>query len=178
MKRFLILLICFSCSERIVVRRDFDKSVEIHRSSTYSWLEKKQMEDRNNPLVYNELNDKRVKQAVDEQLLAKGYQLKPEGSELIVHYHIVIDDKTAVYTDPYGYYYNNYWMMRRTDVYRYREGTLIIDFMDSRNCELIWRGWATSILQDDEVSEAKIREAVQKIFQQFPESAVREAATE
>lgn len=180
MKYATIIVICFitACSNEIQVHRDFDRSTEIHRRTTYSWLDKKEIESRNNPLVYNELNDKRIKNAVDVQLEKKGYRFKSEGSELIVHYHIVIDNKTAIYTDPQGYYYNNYWSMKRVDVYRYREGTLIIDFMDSRNCELIWRGWATSIMDNDEISETRIRHAIEKIFEQFPVSVSKEMATE
>jgi hypothetical protein len=178
MKKVILILVCFSCSNEIIVHTDFDREVEIHRNSTYTWLDDKNIEARNNPFFYNELNDKRVKAAVSKQLTGKGYTFSGTGAELIVHYHIVIENRTAIQTDPYGYNYGLYWTRKEIDTYRYREGTLIIDFMDSRNCNLIWRGTATSILNNEEqITEATIDAAVSKIFASFPASAGKETLT-
>jgi hypothetical protein len=177
-KKILIVLICVSCAPEIVVHTDFDRSIEIHRNTSYAWLNKTGIESRNNPAYMNELTDKRVKTAVDRELSVKGYTRSGDAAQLIVHYHIMIENRTTVATDPYGYHYGSYWMRKRTDVFRYREGTLIIDFMDSRNCNLIWRGSATSVLdEDDMITEKTVNEAIAKIFKAFPFSAAREAVT-
>ncbi|HWA33528.1 MAG TPA: DUF4136 domain-containing protein [Cyclobacteriaceae bacterium] len=178
-KLILLTLVCFSCSRELIVRTDFDKSFEIHRNSTYSWLDNKNIEIRNNPLYYNELNDKRIKDAVNLELSNKGYTLTDNAAELIVHYHIVVENRTAIQTDPYGYNYGIYWTRGQTDVYRYREGTLAIDFMDARNRNLIWRGSATSIIDDDDqITEETINKAVAKIFMSFPVSVKKEIVTQ
>jgi hypothetical protein len=178
MKKILLVLVCVSCSNEIIVHTDFDRSVEIHRNSTYTWLDNKNIESRNNPFYYNELNDKRVKAAVDRELLSKGYLLSEKPAQLIVHYHIVIENRTSIQTDPYGYNYGLYWTRKQTDVYRYREGTLIVDFMDARNCDLIWRGSATSILDQEElITEGTINEGVAKIFKSFPASVSQDIIT-
>src|SRR5205085_5217906 len=141
MKKLLLVLIFASCSSGITVHTDFDKSIEIHRRTNYGWLNQKELESRNNPLVYNELIDKRIKTAVNAGLAAKGYKLDVSQPEFLVHYHITIEEKAQkVETEPFGYSYGEFWTRNQTDVRRYEEGTLIVDFMDAGECELVWRG--------------------------------------
>ncbi|HZY82570.1 MAG TPA: DUF4136 domain-containing protein [Cyclobacteriaceae bacterium] len=173
----LVLIALFaSCSNNIIVHTDFDRSVEIHRLTNYSWLGNKNIELRNNPLYINELTDKRIKDAVGRELAEKGYVFSEQAAQVIVHYHIVIEDKAAVRTEPYGYFYTPYWMSNGAETVRYQEGTLIVDFMDTRNCNLIWRGWAVSVLDEQKlITEDLINRAVSEIFRKFPTSAVKEA---
>jgi hypothetical protein len=150
-------LLIVSCSNEIRVK-------------TYSWLPVKEIESKNNPLVYNELTDKRIKKAVDMQLQIKGIQFTTDNPDLRVHYHIIVDNRSAVRPAAYGYYYSPYWMRNQYDVYQYREGTLIIDLMDAKNSNLVWRGWGTEVLDtnDIDLTEAVINDAVFKILKRFP----------
>jgi Domain of unknown function (DUF4136) len=165
------LILMARCSNQITVKSDYDKDVNLSLYKTYAWLPAKEIESKTNPLVYNELTDKRIKQAVETQLQNKGIQLAT-NPDLRVHYHIIIDNKTAVSPSAYGYNYGPYWVRNRADVFQYREGTLIIDLMDSKNKNLIWRGWGVSVLGDNSVSltEEEINDAVIKILKEFPPS--------
>jgi hypothetical protein len=165
------VLLTASCSNQIAVKSDYDKDVDLSLYQTYAWLPNKEIESKNNPLVYNELTDKRIKQAVETQLQNKGIQ-RATIPDLHVHYHIIIENKSAVRPATYGYNYSNYWMRNQVDVLQYREGTLIIDLMDSKNKNLIWRGWGVSVLGDSSVSltEEEINDAVSKILKEFPPS--------
>lgn len=163
----LLILLLASCSEQIIVRTDQDKSIKIASYNSFAWLDKKGIEERNNPLYYNELNDKRIREAVTEQLIGKGYARATESPKLKVHFHIVIEDKTQIRSDAYS----PYWIKTERDVYTYREGTLIIDLMDAQNEMLLWRGWAVSALSDaDQMSDELIRNAVAKIFSKLPQA--------
>ena len=178
MKKLLLsFALLIGCSPEIVVRTDFDKSIEIHRRTAYSWLDREGIEARNSPLIYNELNDKRIKTAANQGLQKLGYILDPREPEFLVHYHILMEEKAQVVEiEPYGYSYGSFWRNREIDVRRYKEGTLILDFMDAQNCELIWRGSATSILFDEKViTEELISDAVSAILARFPMSAKMEA---
>lgn len=92
-----------------------------------------------------------------------------------MHYHIIIDDQSVVTTEPLGYFYGRYWMRTRTHVYPYREGTLIIDLMNPKTNNLVWRGWATVELGmiTREQTEEITNRVVAKIFRRFPASASR-----
>ncbi len=159
------------CSNQITVKSDYDKDVNLSLYKTYAWLPIKEIESTTNPLVYNELTDKRIRKAVETQLQNKGIQ-RAAKPDLRVHYHIIIDNKSTVRPAMYGYNYSNYWMRNQADVFQYREGTLIIDLMDSKSNDLIWRGWGVSVLRDNTVglTEEEINEAVIKILKEFPPS--------
>ncbi len=163
-------LLLVNCSNQIRVRSDYDKDVNLTTYKTYAWLPTKEIESKNNPLLYNELTDKRIKKAVDLQFQAKGIPNTEVSPDFLVHYHIIIENRSTVRSTPYGYNYSPYWMRNQLDVYQYQEGTLIIDLMDAKNNNLIWRGWASEVLNnnDPELTEKEIAEAVYSILKQFP----------
>src|SRR5687767_8193790 len=121
-----------ACSPQIRVYSDHDPDYDLWTYKTFDWGQKVDIEKGRNPLHYNELNDKRIKAAVQGQMTAQGYTLSAENPELLLHYHIIIDDQSVVTTEPYGYRYGPYWMQMQTNVYSYREGTLILDLMDRK----------------------------------------------
>lgn len=174
----ILIVLITGCSNEIIVRTDFDKSVSMQRLTEYSWLGQPDIESRNNPLYYNELNDKRIKEGVNKQLALKGYVLSENEPKMLIHYHIAIEERSVLRMDNLSYGYSRYWLDQREHLVRYSEGTLIIDFMDVTNCNLIWRGWATSILDDSRMmNEDLLQKAIDGIFKRFPDSAVKEAAT-
>lgn len=177
-KIFLVgwLLTISSCSPSLQVYTDYDREFNIRNYPTFAWAEAKDIEARNNPLYYNELNDKRIKKAVNDQLKGKGYTLVQDDPDLLIHYHIVVEDRSEIRTNPYGFY-GPYWMRARTYSYSYRQGTLIIDLMDATNKNLLWRGWAVSVmdqLYESEKTEILITQAVIKIFEKLPRAIVPE----
>jgi hypothetical protein len=163
-KLLLIIPIVIGCSHELRVYSDYDRDFNVHEFKTYNWPSQTDLESKNNPLYYNELNDKRIKNAVDIQLKAKGMERTVENPGLMVHYHIVVEDRTSVTTDPYGSY-GPYWT--RTGLIQYREGTLILDFMDSKTNSLVWRGWAVSIVDNNEIDEETLIRAITGILKKF-----------
>ena len=167
---FYAAVLLTSCGPTIRVYTDHDRDVNVLTYSSYTWLDTKEIEVRNNPLYYNELNDKRIKAAVNEELRKHGYNRSDSGARLVVHYHIVVENRATVQVDRYGYRYGSYWMTSGISSYPYQEGTLIIDLMEPGTNLLAWRGWAVAVVNDytSEQQEALIRKAVEKIFRRYP----------
>jgi len=175
---FMVVALAGGCSNELVVRTDFDKSVSIQRLTEYNWLGQHDIESRNNPLYYNELNDKRIKTRVDALMKGKGYILSTSEPKMLLHYHFAVEERSTLRPEEMGYNYNRYWIEQRTNLIRYSEGTLIIDFMDATNCTLIWRGWATSVLDESRMmNEDLLNRAVDDILKRFPDSAEKEIMT-
>ncbi|HEU5290442.1 MAG TPA: DUF4136 domain-containing protein [Cyclobacteriaceae bacterium] len=175
MIRLLVLLIALygliSCSStQMSVHSDIDPDYDLWTYKTFNWGRKIDIEAGRNPLYYNELNDKRIKAAVNQELTARGYSFTESDPELIVHYHIIVDDRSVVRTEPYGYNYGPYWTTMKSNIYAYHEGTLIIDLMDKKSNNLIWRGWAVSVIDEVEEVDDLIKIAVGKIFKKFPKN--------
>lgn len=166
-----ILAILAGCSPQIRVFSDYDPDYDLWTYSTFDWGQKVNIEQGKNPLHYNELNDKRIKLAVQEQMAAHGYRLTCDNPDLILHYHIIVDHQSVVTTEPLGYRYGDYWTRMNTNVYSYREGTLILDLMDTKTDHLVWRGWAVTTIDNvnPEKVEPLVKAAVEKIFRKFPD---------
>jgi hypothetical protein len=169
-------LLLAACSPQIQVHSDLDPDYDLWTFKTFDWGQKVNIEKGKNPLHYNELNDKRIKSAVQDQLTQRGYRLTEVSPDLVLYYHIIVTDKSLVSTEPYGYNYSPYWMRMETNTYTYREGTLILDLMDSKTNNLIWRGWAVSPL-DSSYTPAEIEKltktVVARIFKKFPNTQSR-----
>lgn len=169
---FLILsfFILSSCGPSLQVFSDRDRSINTGDYKSYGWIDIKSIETRNSdPRYYNELTDKRIRDAVNREMLAKGLSMTNENMQLKLHYHIIVEDKTTITTEPFGILYSPYWEGKMTGTYKYREGTLIIDIMDVRSNQLVWRGWATDVITDRTAKqpEEAINNAVKEIFKKF-----------
>lgn len=166
-----LLFLLAGCSREISVYADYDPDYDLWEYTTFDWAPNTNPEAGKNPLYHNELNNKRIKSVALEQLNMRGYKLKTEKPDLILYHYIVIEEKAAIVTEPYGYYYGPYWRQMKTDVYPYRKGTLILDLMDAKTHNLIWRGWAVSLIDENYDSreiERLIKSAVVRIFKNFP----------
>jgi hypothetical protein len=119
-----------------------------------------------------------IKSEITTHLESKGFSLETENPDLLIAVHpsakerINISDWGYGYA-PYGAYWRGYgyWGGGRIDVYTFEEGTLVIDMVDPKEHELIWRGIAEATLPEYPTSE-KINQlasdAVAKILKNFP----------
>lgn len=175
MKKILITLTAMvllaSCGPSIRVFSDYDKALSPASYKTYSWLDTKAIEQLgNDPRYINELTDKRIREAVNREFAGVGISLVTQKADMILHYHIIIDNKTMIVTEPYGSRYSRYLENRRTSVYQYKEGTLLIDMMDAKTNEVVWRGGATDVITDEarKNPEEAINYAVKEILKKSP----------
>lgn len=144
------------------VKTDYDHHANFAQFHTYYW-QKVQTTD---PLWEN-----RIKDAVDHELQAKGWQLVNGGGDVAV---------TAVGSArnerEYQTFYDGMGGWRwgglgetTTQVENYPVGTLVLDFYDAHNKQLVWRGVAEQTLSDKtEANEKKLDKAVDKMLDHFP----------
>ncbi len=176
------------CSTMRVVS-DYDATVDYAILHTYDWLPAPKIKSGDPAIQYNSLMEQRVKSAVEEQLGAKGFRRVVESPDVLVTYHVAVDQKISVtyLNDLYGYgsgwghhrrrsYYGGYgygYSSRGVVVNEYKQGTLIIDIVNAGDKQLIWRGTASDEIYPGDTSaerEKHVREAVQKILALFPPS--------
>lgn len=174
MKKLIIPLMALlsSCGSGFEAFSDHDKSVNLQDYKTYSWQNIQEIESKgSNPLYYNELNDKRIKEAVNAEMGKRGFSEINKDGQLQLHYHILVEDKIESSIEPAGVQYNNRIANpKQLNIYQYRQGTLIVDIMDAKKNILVWRGWATDVITNSmkKNPEAAISQAVAAIFKKFP----------
>ncbi len=168
-KAFLALalgLLAAGCST-LEVNHDFDGQANFAQYRSYAWVPTPSAHQPASQLVAQ-----RIERAIVDELGAKGLQENAGSPDLLVAYHTGTKDKIQV-TD-WGYTYGSYywgWGGRSVDVYQYEEGTLVVDLVDAKTKQLVWRGWATGTVdrtQSPEAIEAKINDAVAQIMKRYP----------
>jgi len=73
----------------------------------------------------------------------------------------------TVYSSRYGTYGRGTWAMN-ADVQQYTEGTLVIDFVDSKTHKLVFRGLGQAAVGSTERNAAAVQQAVNKIVAAYP----------
>lgn len=183
MKRFtgvFVLWVAFlvtGCSG-MDVRRDFDPEVDFTRMKTYDWLVDEDTLESSDPAIQarQRFVEQTVKGAVDRELAAKGIKKDSGKPDFLIAYQTASREKLELQGSKekgltfYDRLRYPGWMEGNIEVH-YEVGTLILDVMDPKNKELIWRGSAeASILKTTppEKLEKIINEAVDKMLEEFP----------
>ena len=170
---FVLFFIGFtvSCST-YNVKYDYDLQANFAEFKTFGWMQIPENAYMDSLIV------ERVKNAVNTELKAKGLIISPNDPDFLIAEHLGKKDKIRVTNWGYGYgSYGRYGRYRGSggvSAYKYEEGVLILDFVDTKSKKLIWRGSATAVVQNvntPEKSEKLINAAVKAILKKYPPSS-------
>jgi hypothetical protein len=172
----LLQLLCLTiltgaCSPIRSISYDYNRAVDFSGLRTYDWIPiPTEMQEKEALML------ERIKKAVNSRLEAKGFRITGGESDFLVATNFGQVEKLKVYD--YGYPY--YGPSRRYDYgsyhggvssFYYREGALVLDFIDTASKEVIWKGVATVYLSKDQTPDKiddVVNEAVEKILANFP----------
>ena len=175
MKRTLALLAvavlaAAGCST-LSISTDFDKAADFSSYKTFTWKDTGELKDS--------LWTKRIEGVFCDTLAAKGLKRVDSGGDLWVAAHPRLSKETQINTYNTGWGYGYGWYgyggmgMATTTVTEIPVGTLMIDLVDAKKKELVWRGVASDTLNTDpsrtaEDREKKLREVAAKMFEGYP----------
>ena len=147
-----------------------DPTVDVAKYKTYAW---------SNVASVNPIANQTVVSAVDSQLVAKGLRKVDTDPELTVVVFGSTESDIHVSNPSWSPSLNSIatgvavgsqsWLVTR--------GTLVVDLLDTKTKNSVWRGQATETLErgptgnkvkDAKTVEKPIRNAVKKMFKQFP----------
>ena len=174
----LILFTLGSCVSAISVYSDYDKNADFSQYKTYGFH--KSAIDK---VQISSLDKKRILQSIESELGKKG-MTKSEKPDLLVGIFTKEKEQVDVSNyyggwgygwgygrNPYnwGYGFNPYYWGGQPYVNSSTEGTLFIDFIDTKKNELVWQGEGVGYLDPDRSrKEALINEFVSKILMLYP----------
>jgi hypothetical protein len=168
------------------VTSDYDPSASFADLKTFSWLPEPDERTQESRIPKDSFVHQRICTAVEKELTSKGFQQQTSGvPDFQVGYHVTLDKQTNVavlnnhygyspgWAWRYGYAYRPYGYVGapETYVYQYDEGTLILDIVDPKTNQLIWRGSATdevNLSATAEMKQKQINEAVTRLLEKFP----------
>ena len=151
---------------------DFDEDNDFSGYKTYSWVD--------GTPAKNDLSHKRIVEAIEAQLAAKGLTQTEGKADVYVAYHGAVDAQQRLNVSNYGYGtwggyrgYRGWGVSGSTSVTSYdvHIGTLIIDIIDTGTDQLVWRGHAEKELAykpNPEKSRKKLNKILGKMFRKYP----------
>ena len=160
------------CLTLMPVGSHFQRGTDFTRYQTYAWgpadaLPISDQRLRENPFFVDDVHG-----AIDRELQDRGLRhATSERADLLVHNHaavnsrLEVESRVAQFQDCVG-------EACRGKVSDYEAGTLVIDVIDSRLQQLVWRGWAEHRLEDMQddppVVHRRVQDAVHRIMKTLP----------
>lgn len=157
-----------SCAS-LTVRSDYDRQANFRRYTTYT-IESPPIIG-NDPVIGSELNRRRITEAVDAEMQARGYVRNDADADLAVRFQTDSKDRQQIQSNNlspmwgWGYQPNN--VSSRT----YEENRIVIGIWDTHSKQMLWQGWASGQLtaqRKEKKLDAAIRGAVYRIMEQYP----------
>lgn len=126
---------------------------------------------------------KHLLKAVEEELQRKGYTKTSVNPDMLVAYDVSVSvpdamDKPELYGPGFGYSYAYMSGYRYTygnaelPGYRavdlFKQGTLILDVIDPKTKQLLWRGWTEGAIKDFGAGYGTVKSQVQRIVNRMP----------
>jgi opacity protein-like surface antigen len=194
MKNFLLAVVVAvlgslsACSSAVNVEQRANVDFARYRTFDFADTEVKTNGD-NNPLLRSPIAQDRIKQAIASELAKRGLRQVENNPDFLVTTHTFVEqaERTVYDTYPgpsyaypyavgyrgrflpinYGSWYTPaYYSSPRTE--QYREGTLVIDFIDTRTNNLVWRGSMADPVDDPGRLGNEFSKSAKEILDKFP----------
>lgn len=169
----LCLLFLSGCVSPTIV--DYDRAA-ITQFSGYQCFVIDSRETRANyqDVILSPIVDRRIEQAIGQTLRAKGLRHNCPQPDFRVTFNTVTKTKTEVNDLGVGpspfrrHPYFGYAGYSTLDIDQYEQGTFIIDIIDQKSKQLVWRGAYTKRLGWSAPSDEEVQKIVSEIFAEFP----------
>lgn len=135
--------------------------------TTWCWLKGCDVVYQGPDHLYDQKTLEEITNVIAQQMYEKGYVQSDDSSDLAVNYFLIVqEDSTSVSDD-----YDDIITASLYPQYeKFLKGSLIIDIIDRRKSELIWRGSAEKYLAiSPEYDPAMINKVITKTMKKFPE---------
>jgi len=163
------------------VHYNYDRGTNFSSYKTYQWV------DLPGPggAVPDQLIDRDIKRAVDEQLTQKGLTRVEKDADLMVGYHVILHEEKGINLSalgtgggPWGGGWGGWGGWDSGTVTGQTStipvGMLLVDLFDPAQKQLIWRGDASKTLdlkKDPDKNYKNLQKAMTKLFKNYPPQA-------
>ncbi|GAB3531442.1 DUF4136 domain-containing protein [Pontibacter brevis] len=146
---------------------------------TFAWLQEQPVAEPAYDKGYNAQLDAHIRQAVEEELIERGYTKVETNPDLLVAYDVSVPvpeekDKPENFGTGFGYSYGymsgyryNYGhadMPGYRSVDLFKQGTLIIDLISPQSKMLVWRGWAEGGISNFKAGYKQVKNQVEEVI--------------
>jgi hypothetical protein len=181
----IIGIVLAGCSSTSSIITDYDRNVQFNDYKTYYWADEFKIMKQNgeeDPLFYNSLIQARIKNAIQQQMEARGFTLSEEEPDLLVNASVEVeeDKSSGSYNYPYAYPYSPfhpgfghsfghfYGFYGTQGSSSHMAGAVVVQLIDRSKKQLVWQGYAPDILHTDTENKRKeLNDAIVNIFSRY-----------
>lgn len=173
----LLALAVGACASAVTVRTMVAPEAGFTTQRTFRILEGPVRRDgrpatgADDPMVNNSIANRALRDRIAKAFVARGYAQVERDADLDVAFYASARETLDVTVWDYGYPVRSRWpwpTMRQT-VTEVTEGRVVVDVIDPRTRELLWRGEGTSRLSDDPAENVKeLARAAAEVVKKFP----------
>ena len=150
-----------------------ERGLDFTRFRTYDWGPRDALPTSDSRLDRDTFFVDHLEGAIERHMARRGYRraAQDHGADLLVHYHANIDRRLSVVDKR-----RNSDECRtdecREGIPEYDAGTLIVDVIDARTNQLVWRGWVQDrfgdFLRDRDRLERALEDGVEDMIRRLP----------
>lgn len=177
MRKLIIILFItglWGCTQRdYIVQSDRAPDIEdidFENYSTYSFSSHALSEDAQFVLRDIALKNT-IREEISSDLQAKGFTLDPRNPDLLVNFRVFEEATTMpTYEEEAVYWQNDEVREMDRATVNLEKGSLIIHLVDAESNEVVWKGFASGILEQDKFDRDRqsIAVAVDMILDRYP----------
>jgi hypothetical protein len=157
-----------------------DRQLDFTQYRTYDWGDADALPVDDPRLASDPYFTDALEGAVEKQMAARGFERGPasDAPDLRIHYHASIDSRLIVHESG-GSPTVCAGGGCGAGVEQYEAGTIVIDIVDARRDQLVWRGWTQGsvegVLNRREQLAQRVTDAVERLFKELPATSLRRA---
>jgi len=163
----LIFSICITSCSSVTIDDDFFETADLTSYKTFDWMPRPHA-----MLIVKEGRgqvEKLLKESVNEQLTVRGFSQKSDSPDLLISYLV---SAQLTNTDDLSYKAGE---QNNLATQQYSEGAVLLDFVDAKTRELLWRVAAFDIEDRNPTPEKNkeiIEKTVERMFKNFPSASI------
>ncbi len=178
----LLVLAVGACSSAVEVRTMVAPEANFTTQRTFRVLDAPVRRDgrpttgADDPMVNNSIANRALRDRITRAFTARGYAPAEGETDLVIAFYASAHEALDITMWDYGYPFRSRWPRPAYEqtVREVTEGSVVVDVIDPRTQELLWRGAGTARLSDDPAENVKeLARTAEKVVQRFPAAARR-----
>ncbi len=144
---------------------DYDHTINWSQFHTFQLAE-----GTKSPVTFTQ---KEIESSITSALQSKGWIVAPSSPDILVYSHVVLSSEKQWNAESMGGFGYRRWGggMATATQSSIPIGTIIVDLVNPKTHEMVWRGTAQDQVNNAGASQGTINQAIQAIFKNFPPTA-------
>ena len=162
----LLALLLGACAADAPVETEFNPAVDFARYHSFSFA-KPSVQARKDSVGHDPRVLEAILETIRTDLVARSMESRPDGADLSIAISIAVGEESGATGG--GYQWDSSGSRPAQESYRFKEGTLVIDFFDTGSEQLVWRAWTrTAVTRTGDPDLEMLEKLVLSMLKRYP----------